>query len=159
MKDKALRAIWILFLIAVLAGGAVYAVSRYGTPDDPLVSMSYLTDVAERRITDQTDTQINAAVSAAQEEFDRQVRAAADVYQAVNLSSGQTLRCEPGTEVLLTAGSASSSGAFTDSTTGEALASGGGLTVNHLYLASVSGASIRAGESAALMVRGTYTIG
>ena len=153
MKNRFLRTFLILLLIAVIGAGGVYAAVRYGTQDDPLVTKSYLTDVVEKEITDQTDAQIRAAVSDAQGRVQEQIRAAAGVFQSVNLSAGQTLTCEPGTEVVLLSGSVTASGDLTDTTLGEAL-SEGELAVNHLYLAGEEAVLTAAGD-AALMVRGS----
>ena len=153
MKNRFLRTFLILLLIAVLCAGAVYAAARYGTQDDPLVTKSYLTDVVEKELTDQTDAQIRAAVSDAQGRVQAQIRAAAGVFESVQLTAGQTLSCEPGTEVVLTAGSAAVSGNFTDTTLGEAVTDGA-VAVNHLYLAGEN-AVLTAESDAALMVRGS----
>ena len=131
MTNRFLRTFLILLLIAVLGAGAVYAAARYGSQEDPLVAKSYLTDVVEKEITDYTESQIRAAVSDAQGRVQEQIRAAAGVFQSVNLSAGQTLTCEPGTEVVLLAGSVTASGELTDTTLGEAL-SDGEVAVNHL---------------------------
>ena len=138
MKNRFLRTFLILLLVAVVGAGGVYAAARYGSPEDPLVTKSYLTDVVEKELTDQTDAQI---------------RAAAGVFEPVQLTAGQTLSCEPGTEVVLTAGSATASGAFTDATLGEAVTEGA-VAVNHLYLAGDNAVLTAAGD-AALMVRGS----
>ena len=137
----------------------MYAAVRYGSQDDPLVTMSYLTDVAERELTDQLDARINAAVANAQAEVQSSAQAAAGVYHAVELTAGKTIRCDAGTELLLLSGNATASGAFADATAGEALASGGSLTVNLLYLAAENGASVRADGAVSLMVRGVYSVG
>ena len=82
-----------------------------------------------------------------------QIRAAAGVFETVQLTAGQTLACEPGTEVVLISGSAAASGSFTDTTLGEPLADGA-LAANHLYLAGEN-AVITADGDAAIMVRGS----
>ena len=153
MKNHFLRTFLILLLIAVLGAGAVYAAARYGSQEDPLVAKSYLTDVIEKEITDYTESQIRAAVSDAQGRVQEQIRAAAGVFQSVNLSAGQTLTCEPGAEVVLLSGSVTASGDLTDTTLGEAL-SEGELAVNHLYLAGEEAVLTAAGD-ATLMVRGS----
>ena len=153
MKHHFLRTFLILLLIAVLGAGAVYAAARYGSQEDPLVAKSYLTDVVEKEITDYTDAQIRAAVSDAQGRVQAQIRAAAGVFETVQLTAGQTLACEPGTEVVLISGSAAASGSFTDTTLGEALTEGA-LAANHLYLAGEN-AVITADGDAAIMVRGS----
>ena len=159
MKHRALRTALLVLLVLALIGGGVYAAVRYGSQDDPLVTMSYLTDVAERELTDQLDARINAAVANAQAEVQSSAQAAAGVYHAVDLTAGKTIRCDAGTELLLLSGNATASGAFADATSGEALASGGSLTANHLYLAAENGASVRADGAVSLMVRGVYSVG
>ena len=153
MKNHFLRTFLILLLVAVLGAGAVYAAARYGSQEDPLVAKSYLTDVIEKEITDYTESQIRAAVSDAQGRVQEQIRAAAGVFQSVNLTAGQTLTCEPGAEVVLLSGSVMASGDLTDTTLGEAL-SDGEVAVNHLYLAGENAVLTAAGD-AALMVRGS----
>ena len=153
MKNHFLRTFLILLLVAVLGAVGVYAAARYGSQEDPLVAKSYLTDVVEKEITDYTDSQIRAAVSDAQGRVQEQIRAAAGVFQSVNLSAGQTLTCEPGTEVVLLSGNVAASGDFTDTTLGEAL-SEGEIAVNHLYLAGGNAVLTAAGD-ATLMVRGS----
>ena len=153
MKNHFLRTFLILLLVAVLGAVGVYAAARYGTQEDPLVAKSYLTDVVEKEITDYTDSQIRAAVSDAQGRVQAQIRAAAGVFQSVNLTDGQTLSCEPGTEVVLLSGSVAASGDLTDTTLGEVFTDGE-MAVNHLYLAGENAVLTAAGD-AALMVRGS----
>ena len=159
MKNHFLRTFLILLLVAVLGAVGVYAAARYGSKDDPLVTLSYLTDVAEQQITDQTDTAIRTAVSNAQTQIQEQMRAASGVYQPVNLTAGQTLKCDPGTEILLTGGAAVMTGAGSDVTVGAALSSGASLPVNHLCLAGSDGVTLQTGDKAALMIRGVFNVG
>ena len=153
MKNHFLRTFLILLLVAVLGAVGVYAAARYGSQEDPLVAKSYLTDVVEKEITDYTDAQIRAAVSDAQGRVQAQIRAAAGVFETVRLTAGQTLACEPGTEVVLLSGSVTASGDLTDTTLGEAL-NEGALSANHLYLAGDNAVLTAAGD-ATLMVRGS----
>ena len=153
MKNRFLRTFLILLLVAVLGAVGVYAAARYGSQEDPLVTKSYLTDVVEREITDQTDAQIRAAVSDAQGRVQAQIRAAAGVFETVRLTAGQTLACESGTEVVLLSGSAAASGDLTDTTLVEALTEDT-LSANHLYLAGDNAVLTAAGD-ATLMVRGS----
>ena len=153
MKNHFLRTFLILLLVAVLGAVGVYAAARYGSQEDPLVAKSYLTDVVEKEITDYTDSQIRAAVSDAQGRVQAQIRAAAGVFETVRLTAGQTLTCEPGTEIVLLSGSVTASGDLTDTTLGEAL-NEGALSANHLYLAGDNAVLTAAGD-ATLMVRGS----
>lgn len=158
MKHRAGRIALLLVLAAVLIAGGVYAAVRYGTRDDPLVTMSYLTDVVEQEITEQTDASIRDAVSAAQKEIRQDLSEQGGGFHAVRLTAGQTLRCELGAELLLTDGSAVTAGAFTDTTAGEALAPESAVPANHLLLASEDGAALKASGDVILMVRGEVTL-
>ena len=46
MKKKTLTTIILIVALAMVAAVTVYAVANYGTKDDPLVTSSYLQDVA-----------------------------------------------------------------------------------------------------------------
>ena len=52
MKNRTFRTLMILLLVAVLGAGGVYAAVRYGTQADPLITLSYLTDVKEPELAD-----------------------------------------------------------------------------------------------------------
>ena len=154
MKKRSLRTIWILLLAAVLLAGGVFAAAIYGSRDDPLVTLSYLNDVAEHEITDRTDQSIRDAVSGAQAKVQENLRSAVGVFQSVSLTAGQTLRCEAGTEILLLSGSAVTTGPFADVTTGETLSADSAITANHLLLAGEDAAALQAKDAVRLMVRG-----
>ena len=158
MKHRAGRIALLLVLAAALIAGGVYAAVRYGTRDDPLVTMSYLTDVVEQEITEQTDAKIQNAVSAAQDEIRQDLSEQGGGFRAVRLNDGQTLRCGIGAEILLTDGSAVTAGAFTDTTAGETLAPESAVPANHLLLASEDGAALKASGDVTLMVRGDCTL-
>ena len=159
MKKKTTVIVLLAVVIAMLAGVAVYAVANYGTTSDPLVAMSYLRDVVQPTMMDQYEGALNRAVGTAETEFSESLSSAAGAYQTVMLASGQTLRGESGTEILLRSGSANASSVLVDSTGGSTLATGGSLTANHLYLVQAAGPAVRADVGAALMVRGSYSIG
>ena len=160
MKNRTFRTLMILLLVAVLGAGGVYAAVRYGTQADPLITLSYLTDVKEPELADAYSVKASAAV----EELKNNLPAS-DIagitgdYVSAELTAGQTLKCEAGTEVLLRSGKATASAVLTDVTDGSQLEAGQALATNHLYLTRMDGGAVTASGGAALMIRGEYTIG
>ncbi|MBQ7145099.1 MAG: hypothetical protein IJR65_08090 [Oscillospiraceae bacterium] len=139
-------------LLLIAFGVAVYAVTSadYGTQADPLVTKSYLDQVLRPEL----DRELQEALEAAE----AQNQPASGDFERVTLKAGQTLRCGLGTELLLTAGTAKARGTLSDVTAGTALNSGAALTANHLYLTAGDDARLETGETAELLVYGTYSV-
>lgn len=153
---------------ACLCGAALAA----GGEKDPLITLSYLTQTATPEILSQVEKKTEEYQKKLMEQFN----AAIDRYQGeqggtnhgaeyvvVTLSKGQKLQLGLGCEVMLRVGSAALSASdatgLIDSTSGTTLGNGGALAVNHLYLATLEGRTVKANENnTKLMVRGAYTI-
>ena len=75
------------------------------------------------------------------------------------LTSGKTLKCDIGCEIILRSGSVKSTGALADVTDGAALSSGAAVSANHLLTVAQNGDGVTATADAKLLVRGVYTIG
>lgn len=168
---------------AVLAGlcltaGAAMA-SAGGSQADPLVTLSYLTQTVTPTILNQIDQQaalreqeLTDALNSAIQSYSGRIEAAlggaggdqeAGTYTVVTLYSGQVLHMEIGCEVMLRIGTASCATPYApgliDTTSGGTLNDGGALAVNHLYMATIEGRSVRAtAEVVKVLVRGGYTI-
>ena len=140
MKKK-----WILGLVCVLTAallgvtGAVAA--NVGSQEDPQVTYSYLNDT-----------------------FKNEVLAEANGgFVLVTMSSGQTLKCEVGTEVMLRVGTAvctaSSTPGLIDTTSAGTLNNGAALEKNHLYMMTIEDRGVKATASTVkVLVRGSYTV-
>lgn len=140
MKKK-----WILGLVCVLTAallgvtGAVAA--NVGSQEDPLVTYSYLNDT-----------------------FKNEVLAEANGgFVLVTMSSGQTLKGEVGTEVMLRVGTAvctaSSTPGLIDATSAGTLNNGAALEKNHLYMMTIEDRGVKATASTVkVLVRGSYTV-
>lgn len=155
--NKKLKTILIaVLLVAAGAGVGAYAASTYGTESDPLVAKSYLDNTLTPKLQAEFQTKIDQQSQLLEEQI-----ASANTtvnFSAVTLTSGQTLRCSAGCEVVLCSGTATAAGTLSDVTTGTALNAGSALTQNHLCLAAASG-GVTASGSVSLLVRGTYTVG
>lgn len=175
-KDLLARAAAGILVLAALVGMAL-AAGQQGTPNDPLVTLSYIRDKVMPDILAQTGEQIAAREEGLKEAF----RALVDGYSkdmeeqlaqadldssaflVVDLAAGQTLTGGAGCEFLLRTGSAlcvaSAEPGLVDMTGGGTLGGGAALTANHLYMAAAAGHGLRAQDAVKVMVRGSYTVG
>ena len=155
--NKKLKTILIaVLLVAVGAGVGAYAASTYGTESDPLVAKSYL----DNTLTPKLQAEFQTKIDQQSQLLEQQIASANTTvnFSAVSLTSGQTLRCSAGCEVVLRSGTATAAGTLSDVTTGTALNEGAALAQNHLCLAASSG-GVTATGSVSLLVRGAYTVG
>lgn len=185
MNKKHAGKIAALALALVLTAGCVSAFASAGGAKDPLVSLSYLNETFLSTVTDKVKALISQRDESLKSELSQQIAAAekelrqeyggsegsnasgtydSATFVVVTLDKGQTLTGQVGCELLLRTGSAvcvaSSAPGLIDTTGGKTLSSGGALTQNHLYMATVDGRGAKATASGTrLLVRGAYTIG
>ena len=179
MRRRAGQAVgFALALLAVLGAAALAADA--GSQQDPLVTLSYLSDTylpdllrqVDREL-EERDTALARELAAQIDEMERELAAkygaggavsgTAAVYTEVTLAEGQTLTGRTGCEVLLRSGGASCAAdtapGLVDLTSGGTLSGGGSLERNHLYLMPVDGRGVRAASGGAtLLVRGEHTV-
>lgn len=141
-REKIFAAVILLSLaFCVVSNGAV------GTDDDPLISLSYITNVVM--------PYIDNAVSSA----------SASGFSVVEVPDGKSLSAGEGTELILRSGegtvllSKSASGGFTDVTDGRDVGDGEKVSSNHHLICPRSdGRSIKAKGTVYMMVKGVYEI-
>ena len=164
-----MRKVFAVLLAGLIFAGAVSALAAAGGSDNPLVTLSYLTDTFTKNILNQTQSKINSTQSTYEAKLDAKLSglsgsggSGAAAYSVVDLSSGQTLTGRVGCEIMLRVGTATcvSSGTpgLIDTTTGGTLENGGSLVKNHLYLVTIDTRSIRATSAVKVLVRGPYSI-
>lgn len=165
-------------LVVLTLAGVALATSTQGTESDPLVSLSYLTDV----VTPTVLAEVDSAVALRESELVAQLEAVVDGYTqdvesalsgggsgqtsanyaVVSLSAGQKITGSIGTEFLLRGGTgtliADSVPGLINMTSGGTLANGATLAENNLYLSTVDGRAIQATTDVVLLVRGSYTV-
>lgn len=164
-------------LVVLTLGGVALATSQ-GTQSDPLVSLSYLTDVLTPSVLSDVDatvalreselvSQLESVKNAYTQEVEgilsgSQSSSSAASYQVVSLSAGQKVTGSVGSEFLLRGGTgtciADSTPGMINMTTGGTLSNGGSLVENNLYLSTVDGRGVQAVTDVVLLVRGSYTI-
>jgi len=173
LKRKFAISLVVAAAILLISGASILAASP-GTAQDPVVTLSYLTNIfrpavmndvrnAEQEMIRQFETRLAELESRIQESGAGQTAAGtADRFHVVTLSRNQTLSASVGTEIMLRIGTASASGsepALVNYTTGETLSAGSGLTANHMYLITIEGNGIVAtADTVRILVRGVYTI-
>lgn len=163
-------------LSAVVLVGTFSALAAGGDQSDPLVTLSYLTQVVTPALEEKVDKQVEAneqaltdKLNAAIDEYSRQMEqtlsqgtGASAAFASVSLAPGQTLCPAAGSELLLRSGGAvvtvGSSPVLLDATAGSSLEIGGSLTQNHLYVAPLEGAGVAVESAALFLVRGAYTV-
>ena len=148
-----------------LAAGAVALAA--GDQNDPLVTLSYLTQKVLPDLEKSTQEKADAKSAELTKQFEELASqsgtGSSASYQVVTLSAGQRMNLGLGAEVMLRVGSATAGAAvnpaLVDTTTGGNLNDGGALVQNHLYMMTIEGRGVRAtAATTKLLVRGSYTI-
>ena len=138
-----------------------------GSPQDPLVTLSYLNETFLNTILNRVDEKIAARNTQLAQQMGGQFSGigttSVSTFTVVTLSSGQILTGEIGCEVMLRVGSAvcvaPSAPGLIDETTAGTLNNGGALAQNHLYMMTIENRAVRAtAATTKLLVRGTYTL-
>jgi hypothetical protein len=176
LKKKILITLGVLIAVAFISGVSILAATTFGTTNDPLVTLSYLTQKLKPQIMAEVSADITAAQASLQPSLDTQVNSfKADIdsklsgsgvesagFTLVTLNKNQTVTCTVGAELLLRVGTATATGsspALVDSTSGTTLSSGSALTANHMYMVTIQGNGFKATASTVkVLIRGTYTV-
>ena len=155
-KKKLIIIILCVALASAALGIIVYAAVGYGTQEDPLITKSYLDEVLQPKLEADFKAEMDKALAEAE------TGDAAD-FTVITLTTGQTVVCEVGCEVMLRIGSATASGAdfpvLVDTTSGESISNGSAMKANHLYMVTIKGNGFVAGSATTkLLIKGDYTI-
>ena len=163
MKPK--KKILALLLAAVILTGGISALAAAGTSDNPLVTLSYLTDTFKKSILAQTDSKLAAAQSTYEAKLEQKIQSSGNngtaigAYSVVRMTNGQTLTLNTHCEVMLRSGTVQYSGnALTDTTSGGVLVQGNTVQKNHLYFSADGTAILQATSSATVLIRGNYHV-
>lgn len=178
MKDRKIRFCAAALAAVCLTVGAAVAAGE-GTQADPLITLSYLNQTAIPAVLEQVDGKAQAyqeelagkldqaiqQYTAEMEELvgDESAQQHAATYTVVTLQKDQQLNMDIGCEVMLRIGTAqcvsASNPGLINTTSGSTLNNGSALEVNHLYMATIAGRSIKATANVTkVLVCGAYTI-
>ncbi len=141
-------------LIFVLAG-SIAVFSEPGGTDDPVVTKSYIVDTVIPEIKDYVNQRIgNGGTS---------TDAKPATFTVVNLTEGQSLIGDAGTELILRMGKgvviSTEKGGIADTTAGYDIANGSPMPSNHLLIVPLAdGRGFKAQSDVIVMVKGGYTV-
>ncbi len=146
-----------IITVIAIACTLLYAFATPGTNDDPLVSLSYITDTLIPEIHKYVDEKI-ANITSSGSSSD-----ASDTFNVVDVKQGQIVKAGKGCEMILRMGSgtiiASQSGGLSDVTQGYDLANGENMPANHLLICPLEdGRGIKVTKDGKIMIKGKYSI-
>ncbi len=163
-----LIALVVLLMIGVSIGTWAVAAANYGTPSDPLITLSYLNSKLTPELLQQFQKQLDAKTAEMTANFQKQIRdleakieknsASGATFVQVNLSSGQSVTCSAGAEIMLRSGTAQAWSDMSDLTGGGTLKLGDMLKQNYMYMTPYDGGGLCAASAATLLIRGGYKI-
>ena len=155
----------VLIAIAILiASSAVIAFAAPGDSNDPLVTLSYITDTLMPEIDSMVDKKVTQKVDDALENYTPTSKGeASDSYILVNVKKNQRIIGGEGTEFVVRSGQgiivATSNGGLADLTVGLDLPDGTEAPLNHLLLSPRNDSrGIKFTTNGILLIRGTYTV-
>lgn len=161
--SKKVKAALIFSVICILISTAI----AFAAPDDdsdPLVTLSYITDVLLPDIDSRIDRKVNTAVNeAVQNSEPGSAQGAGESFVLVNVDKDYKLIGEEGTEIVLRAGSgtiiATAQGGLADLTSGVDLADGSAIPLNHHLLVPRSDSrGLKFDEKAIVLIKGAYKV-
>lgn len=155
-------------VLGTLCLGTGAAMAAAGGENDPLVTLSYLSQTVLPNLLKQSEEYTDDKAEELSKQFqtlvDEQAQQGGSAsYVLVTLSSGQRLNLDLGSEVLLRIGSATAGAqenpALVDVTGGINLNHGGSLVTNHLYMTTMTDHYVVAeSNTVKLLVRGGYQV-
>lgn len=170
---------WLCGLLALLSAMTVTVLAAtYDSSEDPIISLSYLTDVFRPNLVKEYETKIAAleakidALSGGtytpvetEPESDTASQAVSSTYEVIEMKYGDCLFAEGPIDILLRSGKAiciapSASQGISDYTEGVEIYNGENLTINHMCLIPRGdGRGIMATAQAVyIMVKGEYSL-
>ena len=171
-----MRNIWkVAVAVACVCVLAVAVFATPGSENDPLVTLTYLTNIFRPQIMEQVKSEAETQKAALEDQLNGVLNERFGVpaddpapesdaaFTVVTLASGQVLTGDVGCEAMLRIGTAQcispDSPGLIDVTAGTILENDSALETNHLYMVTISTRSITCtSETCKLLVRGPYTI-
>lgn len=136
----------------------IVAFAAPGDSDDPLVTLSYITDTLMPDIEKRIDAKVSEAVASG-----GNITSSGATYSLVNIKANHTVIGGEGTEFILRMGSgtivATENGGVADLTAGVDLANGTAIPANHMLVAPKDDSrGLKLDRDAIVLIKGTYTV-
>lgn len=171
-KKRVVTVISIIIGVIVILGIWAVAETNYGSQSDPLITLSYITDVFTGQITEKLNEQMDTRITELKTDLEASIAELESRYGEqdsgkkfvlVTLTEGQILTGSVGTELMLRVGTAqcyaSASPGLIDSTSAGIIENGESLEKNHMYMITIEGRGIKATSSNVMvLVRGDHEI-
>lgn len=141
-----------VLLVTAVIGGVAFAAGTQGSQEDPLVTLSYLTEKVLPDILKQVDEKISEREKALNEQLAENDQS---TFAAVELKAKKTMTLSAGTQVLVRQGGLTTDAALLDVTEGSAHP-GGELIANHLYMATGDKQTLTAVTAVTVMALGEW---
>ena len=148
-----------MILVVGTIAGVALAAGTQGSQSDPLVTLSYLNEVALPNLLKQVDQKLDERESELTQKLQSAAGSSQAAFVTVEISAGKTLTLSAGSQLLFRSGAAASTAALVDTTAGTTLGGTGALSANHLYLAVGDGQTVTASAASTVLVQGSYTLG
>ena len=155
MSNRTLKILVVVLALLLVAGVTAYAVSNYGSAEDPLVAKSYLDSVLRPELEQQLRQEMADALASG--------GAADGEFHVLTLRAGQRVICEVGTELLPRLGTVHASGSdfpvLLDTSTGDSIENARTLSANHMYIVSIAGNGFTAdSNNVKVLISGAYRV-
>jgi hypothetical protein len=173
IRKRLVAVISVIIALVLIVGIWAVAATNFGSQNDPLITLSYITDVLTGQIMDKVNQQIDDRLSSLETQLDTRISELEETsggstgsyskFSVVTLNDGQTLTGNVGTELMLRVGTArcyaSGSPGLIDTTTAGVLENNGSMAKNHMYMITINGRGMTAaGSTVMVLVRGEYAI-
>lgn len=79
-------------------------------------------------------------------------------WAVITVPAGASVVCEPGVQLVLRGGQASSTALLVDLSNGEGLAAGKKLVLNHMYVTDAAGVGLTTAQGCTVLISGGYTV-
>lgn len=158
------KTISLVLVLVLLIGALAFVVfAAPGSTDDPVVSLSYVTDVLWPQIKDYVASMESGSTVAPPSHISPEGMEYADTFKVINLKKGSKLIGGDGCEVIVRTGSvtviASERGGVSDVTAGLDLPGNTIAPANHLLIIPVyDGRGLMINEDSYVMVKGDYKV-
>jgi len=149
--------------LVMLALSAIIAFAAPGDSNDPLISLSYITETLIPEIDARVDQKVLQRVNEAMKNYTPSSGSSSSSFVLVNVKKNQKVVGSEGTEFVIRSGSATIAGTYNggiaDLTAGVDLANGAGAPLNHhLLVPRNDSRGIKFTTDGIVLIKGSYTM-
>ena len=152
MKNKSLLVLGLTIVLSITLCFGMLVLAEPGDTDDPVVTKSYIVNVVVPQLKAFVEQKISGGTS---DQY-------SEKFAVVNVSAGQTVIFEAGSEFILRKGNgviiATEKGGIADTTSGYDLGNGTEMPSNHMLIVPLNdGRGFKASNDVIVMIKGGYS--